>query len=207
MLILHDAGLSSAVAMAMATKISTAEQINVVHGVQDNYLGHLKREAAQDLCDAYGLPLIQLPTASLTLPRLMKLVKQTTDIAVEKNIQEIIVGIYNKGNIEVTMELINAMNNLVNSTSSNTVRLRTPLSLLTYGDIVNKAIDFELPLEYVRDCINTTPKFCGICLPCRHRIAQFQLKGFMDYDYHIDINWGLTPAEQEEFERMRNDEG
>lgn len=203
MVVMHDGGLSSAVALAMASHIGGEDKPTVYHGFEMNGCGAFKLEAATSLCEHYQLDLKTIHMSKITLLKLLKLAADVSLFADKYKHKEIILGIYNKGDIEVASQLLESFKHMVEHTTDGKVTARAPLLSLTYPDLISKAIDFEVPLDLVRDCISSIHKFCGICLPCRHRIAQFKLAGFMDYDYSIDVDWGLSPEDQKEYNSWR----
>ncbi len=60
------------------------------------------------------------------------------------------------------------------------LQIITPLVHMKKEDIVRKAIELNVPLQYTWSCYKNEDKACGICDSCRLRLKGFELAGYKD---------------------------
>ncbi len=60
------------------------------------------------------------------------------------------------------------------------VEIKTPLIHLSKGEIVKKALELNVPLEYTWSCYKNSNKACGVCDSCRLRLKGFSEAGVKD---------------------------
>lgn len=202
MVVLHNGSLASSVALTMATKIHDPRNIQVIIARGMPGMTKMKIEAAFQLAKHLQVPppfIITEPTKSFFTT--------AGKIAMEEGHKEVITGLYNKGDSSRVRQDHKFFESVVAMASNRAATLRSPLIDLRYGDLIKKAIDFELPLEHVRDCISETARFCGVCLPCRHRIAEFKLGEFIDYDYEVPVEWNINKEASVELKAWEEEHG
>lgn len=186
----------------MATKIHDPKDIKVVivRGVVG--MTKMKVEAAFQLAIH-----LKVPPPYIVSEATKSFFSTVAKDAMHEGHKEIITGFYNKGNPEQVRQNHKFFESVVAMASNRSVVLRSPLIDLRFEDLIKKAIDFELPLEHVRDCISETNRFCGTCLPCRHRIAEFKLGEFIDYDYEVPVEWNINREASVELKAWEEEHG
>jgi 7-cyano-7-deazaguanine synthase len=60
------------------------------------------------------------------------------------------------------------------------IRIELPLSSLTKLQVVQKAIEWDVPLEYTWSCYSDGMEPCGECISCNERRCAFQELGVVD---------------------------
>jgi 7-cyano-7-deazaguanine synthase len=60
------------------------------------------------------------------------------------------------------------------------ITIRTPLIDLSKKDIVLKAIELDVPLQFTWSCYKDSDKACGVCDSCRLRLRGFERAGVKD---------------------------
>ncbi len=60
------------------------------------------------------------------------------------------------------------------------IKLKTPLIHLRKEDIVSKAIELGVPLEFTWSCYQAEDEACGVCDSCRLRLKGFEKAGIQD---------------------------
>ncbi len=60
------------------------------------------------------------------------------------------------------------------------IEIRTPLVHLSKKDIVLKALELKVPLEFTWSCYKSEDKACGVCDSCRLRLRGFERAGVKD---------------------------
>ncbi|WP_200763910.1 7-cyano-7-deazaguanine synthase QueC [Nitrosophilus alvini] len=77
---------------------------------------------------------------------------------------------------------IEAMQKAINlGTKDETIiEIATPLVHLKKEDIVSKAVELGVPLEYTWSCYQSEDKACGVCDSCRLRLKGFKKAGIED---------------------------
>ena len=60
------------------------------------------------------------------------------------------------------------------------ITIHMPLVELKKSQIVQKAIELEVPLQYTWSCYKNEEKACGVCDSCRLRLRGFELAGVKD---------------------------
>ncbi|WP_187648353.1 7-cyano-7-deazaguanine synthase QueC [Nitrosophilus labii] len=60
------------------------------------------------------------------------------------------------------------------------IKLKTPLVHLRKEDIVSKAIELGVPLEFTWSCYQAEDEACGVCDSCRLRLKGFKKAGIKD---------------------------
>ena len=79
-------------------------------------------------------------------------------------------------------DYILAMQKAINLGTKETteIELKTPLIHLKKEQIVKKALDLNVPLEYTWSCYQSEDIACGVCDSCRLRLKGFQIAGERD---------------------------
>ena len=79
-------------------------------------------------------------------------------------------------------DYILAMQKAINLGTKETteIELKTPLIHLKKEQIVKKALDLNVPLEYTWSCYQSEVIACGVCDSCRLRLKGFQIAGERD---------------------------
>jgi len=108
----------------------------------------------------------------------------------EKECAEIIyIGVVEEdssGYPDCTKEFINSIQKTINlGTKPQTkIKISTPLVTLKKEDIVQKAIEYKVPLNLTWSCYQNSQKACGLCDSCRLRLKGFSkanVKDKIDY--------------------------
>jgi len=60
------------------------------------------------------------------------------------------------------------------------LQIKTPLVHMTKSQIVRKALELTVPLEYTWSCYKNEDKACGVCDSCRLRLKGFEEAGTSD---------------------------
>ena len=83
---------------------------------------------------------------------------------------------------DCTDTFIEKMQNAMNQGTKKETQLEiiTPLVHMTKEQIVKKAIELDVPLEYTWSCYKNEDKACGVCDSCRLRLKGFALAGVTD---------------------------
>jgi len=83
---------------------------------------------------------------------------------------------------DCTDTFINKMQSAMNqgTKEETTLEIITPLVHMTKAQIVKKAIELQVPLEYTWSCYQNEDKACGVCDSCRLRLKGFKLAGIED---------------------------
>ncbi len=84
---------------------------------------------------------------------------------------------------------IDAMEKAINlGTKDETVlEIKRPLVTLSKMQIVQKAIEMGVPLQYTWSCYQSEDKACGVCDSCRLRLRGFELAGVKDPIEYADL--------------------
>lgn len=79
-------------------------------------------------------------------------------------------------------EYIKQMQNAINlGTKDETkIEIATPLVNLSKKDIVLRAIELDVPLQFTWSCYKNSDKACGVCDSCRLRLRGFERAGVKD---------------------------
>lgn len=199
---LHNGGLASSLLIAVASKMYSPEEI-AVFTYRDT--DDQRWKASLELSDFYGIQnrVQRIPQRTVgRKTQLLNMILETADTIREMypSAKSITIGTHIKENLKPEHSRIELWQNVISDLHRNEIYLHAPFITLREHDMVNKAIEFDLPLNLARDCEASTAKFCGECYPCRVRIQAFKAAGYMDYDYEQMIDFGLSPAEQMEFE-------
>jgi 7-cyano-7-deazaguanine synthase len=77
---------------------------------------------------------------------------------------------------------INKMTQSINEGTKQETKLeiKTPLVHMSKAQIVEKAIELNVPLELTWSCYQNSQKACGVCDSCRLRLNGFKLSGHKD---------------------------
>lgn len=94
---------------------------------------------------------------------------------------------------DCTDTFINKMQSAMNQGTKEETNLEiiTPLVHMTKAQIVKKAIELKVPLEYTWSCYQNEDKACGVCDSCRLRLKGFALAGVTDkiaYEIYNDVH-------------------
>ncbi len=79
-------------------------------------------------------------------------------------------------------EYIKQMENAINLGTKDETKIEiiTPLVHMSKKDIVLKALEFGVPLEFTWSCYKNSDKACGVCDSCRLRLRGFERAGVKD---------------------------
>jgi 7-cyano-7-deazaguanine synthase len=83
---------------------------------------------------------------------------------------------------DCTEEYITQMEYAINlgTKKETNISIRMPLVHLSKKDIVLKALELGVPLEYTWSCYKNSEKACGVCDSCRLRLRGFEKAGAKD---------------------------
>lgn len=106
-------------------------------------------------------------------------------IAEKEKAQAIYIGVVQEdssGYPDCTEEFIKSIEQSINlGTKKETkILIKTPLIHLKKEDIVLKAIELNVPLEFTWSCYQSEDKACGVCDSCRLRLKGFKKAGIKD---------------------------
>ncbi len=106
-------------------------------------------------------------------------------IAEKENAKAIFIGVVEEdssGYPDCREEFIKNMQKAINSgTKPKThIEIKTPLIHLKKEDIVKKALEVGVPLEYTWSCYKNEDEACGVCDSCRLRLKGFEKAGIKD---------------------------
>lgn len=106
-------------------------------------------------------------------------------IAEKENAETIYIGVVEEdssGYPDCRDEYIKQMQYAINlGTKDETkIEIRTPLVHLSKKDIVLKALELKVPLEFTWSCYKSEDKACGVCDSCRLRLRGFERAGVKD---------------------------
>jgi len=201
--ILHDGGLASGLLVSMATKMYDPHQIAIVTYTPTR---DRKFKAVVELARYYDIHNIVQRNVVRPLDRpatkLMMLV-ETSDTMRKRypDARALVMGEHIKTSLKPNYTRMELWHNVINDLHNGFIHLHTPFIGLRESEIIEKTVDYSLPLELVRDCVANTEKFCGECHPCRVRINAFREVGFMDWEYEHEIDFNLSPADQEDYSK------
>ncbi|MBD3840327.1 MAG: 7-cyano-7-deazaguanine synthase QueC [Campylobacterales bacterium] len=108
-----------------------------------------------------------------------------TAIAEKENAQALFIGVVQEdssGYPDCTDDFIIKMQNAMNQGTKEETNLQiiTPLVHMTKEQIVKKAIELDVPLQYTWSCYKNEKKACGVCDSCRLRLKGFELANVKD---------------------------
>jgi 7-cyano-7-deazaguanine synthase len=108
-----------------------------------------------------------------------------TAIAEKEEANALFIGVVEEdssGYPDCTDSFISKMESAMNQGTKDETKLQiiTPLVHLKKEDIVKKAVELSVPLEYTWSCYKNEDKACGICDSCRLRLKGFELAGYKD---------------------------
>lgn len=201
--ILHDGGLASGLLVGMATKMYDPHQIAIVTYNQTN---DRKFKASVDLARHYEIENVVQRNIVRPLdraPAKLTMIIETSDMMRKRypNARALVMGEHIKTGMKGNYTRMELWHNVVNDLHNGFIHLHTPFLALKESEIIEKTVDYALPLELVRDCIANTEKFCGECHPCRVRINAFKEVGFMDWEYEHEIDFDLSPSDQKDYDK------
>ena len=106
-------------------------------------------------------------------------------IAEKEGAEAIYIGVVEEdssGYPDCTEEYITQMQRAINlGTKKETdISIRMPLVHMSKKDIVVKALELGVPLEYTWSCYKNSEKACGVCDSCRLRLKGFESAGVED---------------------------
>lgn len=76
-----------------------------------------------------------------------------------------------------SIEFIDAMNNVLKTSTTYHPQMYAPLINMNKNGIVNKAIELNVPLEYINSCYNNSKKHCGKCESCNRLLKALEETG------------------------------
>jgi 7-cyano-7-deazaguanine synthase len=108
-----------------------------------------------------------------------------TAIAEKHKAQALFIGVVQEdssGYPDCTDSFINKMQNAMNQGTKEETKIKiiTPLVYMTKEEIVKKALELDVPLQYTWSCYSNEKKACGVCDSCRLRLNGFKLAGVLD---------------------------
>lgn len=108
-----------------------------------------------------------------------------TAIAEKEEAEALFIGVVEEdssGYPDCTDTFIGKMEAAMNQGTKEETKLQiiTPLVHMKKEDIVRKAIELDVPLQYTWSCYKNEDKACGICDSCRLRLKGFELAGYKD---------------------------
>ena len=108
-----------------------------------------------------------------------------TAIAEKHNAQTLFIGVVQEdssGYPDCTDTFIDKMQSAMNQGTKEETKLtiQTPLVDMTKEEIVKKALELDVPLQYTWSCYANEDKACGVCDSCRLRLKGFKLAGEND---------------------------
>jgi 7-cyano-7-deazaguanine synthase in queuosine biosynthesis len=60
------------------------------------------------------------------------------------------------------------------------------------GTVIEKACQYNAPLQFTWSCDTRSDMHCGVCQSCVKRLAMFHAAGFVDpVSYAISVQWGI----------------
>ncbi len=106
-------------------------------------------------------------------------------IAEKESAEAIFIGVVEEdssGYPDCREEFIKNMQNAINSGTKpkTNIEIKTPLIHLKKEDIVKKALEVGVPLEYTWSCYKNEDEACGVCDSCRLRLKGFEKAGIKD---------------------------
>ena len=108
-----------------------------------------------------------------------------TAIAEKEKASELYIGVVQEdssGYPDCSDTFINKIQSAMNegTKKETSLEIQTPLVHLTKEQIVKKAIQMNVPLQYTWSCYKNEHKACGVCDSCRLRLNGFKLAGIKD---------------------------
>ena len=108
-----------------------------------------------------------------------------TAIAEKHEAEALFIGVVQEdssGYPDCTDSFISKMESAMNQGTKEETKLEiiTPLVHMTKEQIVKKAIELDVKLEYTWSCYKNENKACGVCDSCRLRLNGFKLAGVTD---------------------------
>jgi 7-cyano-7-deazaguanine synthase len=108
-----------------------------------------------------------------------------TAIAEKEGATALFIGVVQEdssGYPDCTDTFIGKMESAMNQGTKEDTKLSiiTPLVHLTKEQIVKKAVELNVPLQYTWSCYKSEDKACGVCDSCRLRLNGFKLAGVKD---------------------------
>jgi 7-cyano-7-deazaguanine synthase len=79
------------------------------------------------------------------------------------------------------LSFLKALQNLINTALlTRSIQIELPLAHLTKLQVLEKAIEWKVPLEHTWSCYRDAPVPCGKCISCFERAEAFQKLGLTD---------------------------
>ena len=108
-----------------------------------------------------------------------------TAIAEKEGAEALFIGVVEEdssGYPDCTDTFIDKIQNAMNQGTKEETKLEiiTPLVHLKKSQIVQKAIELDVPLQYTWSCYKNEDKACGVCDSCRLRLNGFKIAGATD---------------------------
>lgn len=116
-----------------------------------------------------------------------------TAIAEKHEAQALFIGVVQEdssGYPDCTDNFIDKMQSAMNQGTKEETKLEiiTPLVHMSKKQIVQKALELDVPLQYTWSCYQNESKACGVCDSCRLRLNGFKLANTKDpIDYEVAI--------------------
>lgn len=206
--VLHNGGLTSGLLVAMAARMYSPEEIALI-----SYRNASDRrfQAVRQLAEYYGIETVYQRNIVRPLDRRAEklvMIIESTDTMRRRfpNAKSLVFGEHNKVSMRTSYARMELWSNTISDLHNDAITLHTPFLELKETDIILKTVDYELPLDLVRDCVASTDLFCGECYPCRVRINAFREVGFMDWEYEQEIDFNLPPADMKDYVKFQSEE-
>ncbi|CUV65635.1 7-cyano-7-deazaguanine synthase [Sulfurovum sp. enrichment culture clone C5] len=108
-----------------------------------------------------------------------------TSIAEKEGAEAIYIGVVEEdssGYPDCRDEYIKQMQNAINLGTKDETKIEivTPLVHMSKKDIVLRAIELDVPLQFTWSCYKNSDKACGVCDSCRLRLRGFERAGVKD---------------------------
>ncbi|MBR1375752.1 MAG: 7-cyano-7-deazaguanine synthase QueC [Cardiobacteriaceae bacterium] len=104
-------------------------------------------------------------------------------LAQKENASDIFIGVVaedSSGYPDCSADFISKINMAINSGTGENIKIHTPLVNLSKSEIVCKALELQVPLQFTWSCYQSNDKPCGLCDSCLLRKKGFEKVGIID---------------------------